>query len=283
MTSVSLQELKKLVTQANDQYRSVSHDLDAAYAEKAQAVSRFESWDRGWLFKRILKTKFAIRRVASEEALANVLELETQKDASRINLDIDMEDSPRDAYHLMIEAFTHLLGCQRIWDIKSHRRVDQWHERTSASDAIDRTSVSWGKDQCGLLKSDLRVPHLPNSKGGGIFLYPGFILYTGSSDAFSLIEYREITCKAMRLSFVEGDRVPSDSKIIGQTWAFANKDGSRDRRFANNKEIPIAEYAGLNFTTSAGLREEFMLSQFAPVTEFVTRLGEFTSTFSLHY
>ena len=280
MTSLSLQELKKLVVTANDQYRSVSSDLDEAYSEKAEAVSRYESWDRGWLFKRLLKDHFENRRKASEEATARATELEIQKDKSRIELDIDIEEGPRNAYHLMAEAFSHVLQCRAIWDIKSHRRVDQIHERTLANDAIDKTSVSWGKDRCDLLKSDLKVPHLSNSKGGGLYFYPGFILYTASQDAFSLIEYREVACKALRFQFVEGESVPSDSKIIGQTWLYANKDGSRDRRFATNGEIPVVEYGGLDFTTATGLREEFMLSQFDHVSDFVIRLKEFATTFS---
>jgi hypothetical protein len=280
MTSLSLQELKKLIATANDQYRSVSTDLGDAYSEKAKAVSRYESWDRGWLFKRVFKTKFGQRRIASEEATAKATELEVQKDASRITLDIDMEDAPLNAYHLMVEAFSRLLECRMIWDINSHRKVDQWHERSSATDAIERTSVSCGKEPCDLLKSDLRVPHLPNSKSGGLYFYPGFILYTASRDAFSLIEYHEVNCKALQFAFTEKDPVPSDSQVIGNTWLYANKDGSRDRRFASNSEIPVVNYGGLNFATTAGLREEFMVSRSEPATEFASRLKEFTATFS---
>jgi hypothetical protein len=280
MTSVTLQELKKLVLTANNQYREISSDLDTAYREQASANTRFTSWDRGWLFKRLFKDQFEKRRVASEETTAKSSELETQREASRLSLDIDIEEGPQNAYHLMVEAFSHMVGCRGVWDIQSHRRVDQWHERTFADDAIEKTSVSFGKDACALLKSDLRVPHLPNSKGGGLYFYPGFILYTASRDDFSLIEYSDVTCKSPRISFIESGTLPPDAKVTGQTWQYANKDGSRDRRFASNREIPVVEYGGLNFTSAAGLREEFMLSQFASVNEFVMRLSEFTDTLS---
>jgi hypothetical protein len=283
ITSVSLEELKRVVTMANHQYREISSDLDSTYNEKVEANARFDSWDRGWLLRRLLKGQFEKRRIASEEATAKTSELEIQKEASRLNLDIHIEEGPRNAYHLMVEAFSHMLDCRGTWDIRSHRRVDQWHERTSATDAIEKTSVSCGKDACALLKSDLRVPHLPNSKGGGLYFYPGFILYTASHDDFSLIEYGDAKCASLRFSFTESDPLPADAKVIGQTWLYANKDGSRDRRFAANREIPVVEYAGLNFTTAAGLQEEFMLSQFAPVSEFVTRVREFAMTFSSNH
>jgi hypothetical protein len=104
MTSLGLQELKKLVLGANDQCRSVSSDLDEAYSEKAEAVSRYESWDRGWLFKRVLKTKFEQLRVASEDATATAAELEVQKDASRTKLDIDIPSAPVSSVRVSDEA-----------------------------------------------------------------------------------------------------------------------------------------------------------------------------------
>jgi hypothetical protein len=44
------------------------------------------------------------------------------------------------------------------------------------------------------------------------------------------------------LPFHEEDGVPPDSKVIGLTWTRANKDGSRDKRNADNHKIPITQY-----------------------------------------
>jgi hypothetical protein len=91
--------------------------------------------------KRLFKGRFATRRDASEEATATASELAVQKDVSRLSLDIEIEDGPRNAYHLMVEAFSRILACRGAWDIQSHRRIDQWHERTSATDAIEKASI----------------------------------------------------------------------------------------------------------------------------------------------
>jgi hypothetical protein len=47
-----------------------------------------------------------------------------------------------------------------------------------------------------------------------------------------------------------------------------NKDGSPDRRFSNNFQIPLAEYGVAYFTTDTGLREEFMVSNFQRAEAF---------------
>jgi hypothetical protein len=39
--------------------------------------------------------------------------------------------------------------------------------------------------------------------------------------------------------FTETSTVPRDSKIIGKTWAKVNKNGTRDKRFKSNYQIPV--------------------------------------------
>ena len=60
--------------------------------------------------------------------------------------------------------------------------------------------------------------------------------------------------------FIEEDGVPSDSKVVGQEWAKTNKDGSRDKRFAGNYQIPIALYGELILKSATGLDEKFVVS-----------------------
>lgn len=49
-----------------------------------------------------------------------------------------------------------------------------------------------------------------------------------------MIDVHDVKSNAALVKFQEEQGVPQDSKVIGQTWAKANKDGSRDKRFANN-------------------------------------------------
>lgn len=56
--------------------------------------------------------------------------------------------------------------------------------------------------------------------------------------------------------------------MIGHTWKKANKDGSPDRRFANNYEIPIVAYGGIRITSKGGLNEEYLISNAAAAQGF---------------
>jgi hypothetical protein len=64
----------------------------------------------------------------------------------------------------------------------------------------------------------------------------------------------------LRQSFIEEETVPTDAELIGQTWKKANKDGSPDRRFANNYQIPIVNYGDFRLRSPSGLNEAYMIS-----------------------
>jgi len=150
--------------------------------------------------------------------------------------------------------------CEAIWDVKTHQATDKFHERTTANTRIGRDHVTFSLGTCDLIQWEQKVPHLQNAKGGDLYLYPGFILYRAGKEAFSVIDYHDVEGKAVSVSFQEEEGVPKDSKVVGQTWAKANKNGSPDRRFARNNQIPIALYAAVTFKSLSGLWEEFQFS-----------------------
>ncbi len=68
--------------------------------------------------------------------------------------------------------------------------------------------------------------------------------------------------------FNETDNIPSDSKQIGTTWFKVNKNGTPDRRFKDNYQIPIVRYGDLVLKTQNGLFEEYQFSNFELSQEF---------------
>ncbi len=62
--------------------------------------------------------------------------------------------------------------------------------------------------------------------------------------------------------FIETGTVPADSKIIDRTWAKVNKNGTPDKRFKDNYEIPVVRYGNIALQTSTGLNEEYEFSNY---------------------
>ena len=82
------------------------------------------------------------------------------------------------------------------------------------------------------------------------------------------------------MKFIEDGTVPSDAQLIGHAWAKSNKDGSPDRRFRNNYQIPVVLYGSLKFTSPGGLLEEFQISNAALAERFAKAWNGFQSSFA---
>lgn len=52
----------------------------------------------------------------------------------------------------------------------------------------------------------------------------------------------------------------NDSKFLYNTWQYVNNDGTQDRRFYNNIQIPVYEYEEIFLTSKAGLNLHLMVS-----------------------
>jgi hypothetical protein len=279
LTSTSLKELKKLMLMTFEEHEDITRQLGSARPERDLASARYESWKKGFLFRKLFKKAFAKRQSEAETASAKVAELEEQLRLTTVATHVEIDKEQAEPYFRMRDDFAGMCDCAAIWDVKSHQATDMIHERTTAGTKVERQKVSFSLDTCDLIQWDQKVPHLRNSKGGDLFFYPGFILYRAAKQAFSVIDYHDVNGKGILVQFHEQEGVPGDSKVVGQTWARSNKDGSRDRRFADNFQIPIALYGAVTFKSESGLWEEFQFSNPDRLQQFLNSLGAFVSSF----
>lgn len=181
---------------------------------------------------------------------------------------------------MVFGALAALSECQKLWNVLTEKAIDRVAERSNANTAVTRTPLSFSLNSCDLIQWEQKVPHLPNRTGGDMYIYPGFILYRASKQAFALIDSRDVQLRFVSTQFTETDPVPSDSQIVGRTWANCNKDGSPDRRFRDNYEIPVAHYGTLLFTTSDGLDVRYICSNPRSADVFVNSWVAFQMTLS---
>ncbi|MFL5482866.1 MAG: DUF4236 domain-containing protein [Gemmatimonadaceae bacterium] len=268
LTTDGLQPLKELLTKAQAERSSLLPELAASRNDADRASDRYRRWKEGWLLRRFFKKRFADIEHRSEEAAAKVAELEEQERLSKLSTEFDLPDSLKDGFGRVCDATATLAQSQRVWDTLSSVATDRFRERTTALQSINRQPVTVGFGSSDLIRTPWDVPHLRNANGGDLFIYPGFVLYVISSHAFALIDAKEVTIAFSPVSFIEEEGVPRDAEVIGQTWKKANKDGSPDKRFVNNYQIPIVRYGSLRFSSKTGLNEEYLISNAAVAARY---------------
>lgn len=279
LTSESLKELKRVIETAYQEREEISRELETANQEKRTAYDKHFAWQNGFFLKHIFKKKFAQRKAALELAEAKVAELEQQLRLTTVATQVEIAKEQAEPYFRMRDEFSALCECAAIWDIKSHQVTDKVKERTIAETGVRREKVTFSLGSSDLIQWEHKVPHLQNINGGDLFLYPGFILYRASRGAFAVIDFHDVKAVARGANSLEERGVPKDSKVIGQTWAKVNADGTRDRRFANNYQIPIVSYAWLTLKSDSGLWEEYVFSNPERLENFQEAFNKFAESF----
>lgn len=262
ITSDGLRAFKETIRATFDERTSIEHELRTTVSEARSAKERYLWWDSGFLFKRLWPKRFVVIRQVSDELAAKQAELEEQLRLSHVPLEIDAPKEQIAAFARFSDDFVAMARSQRIWDTTSRHGINRIAERTTANEAITREPVSFALGQTDLIVSTWRVPHLGNRNGGDIYIFPAFALYRVSQEAFAVVALAELEFKVEPCNFIEREGVPPDSQVVSQTWHKANKDGSADRRFNGNYQIPVARYASLSITSASGLNEQYLISNF---------------------
>ena len=113
------------------------------------------------------------------------------------------------------------------------------------------------------LKTDLRPFILQIGKKQFAFM-PDTILVIERSK-IGAVNYSEIDFKFGIQPYAGEIGAPKETEIMRYTWLRVNKDGSPDRRFKDNRQIPIYKLGAIYMTSTSGLNINLLSSLVAPV------------------
>ncbi len=196
-----------------------------------------------------------------------------------VNFEIDFDPQIKGKFEKVYESFRQLTASHKIWDITSAHFQDRIAARSSASTVVNRREVRFSLKSLPYIQSEYQALYLKNANGADIYIYPTFIvMYTNETD-FAIIGIDELNFNYTFTRFTETSTVPKDSKIIDQTWAKVNKNGTRDKRFSNNYQIPIVKYGHVRLTTQTGLQEEYEFSNYESTELFGRAFKDFQNEF----
>ena len=220
-------------------------------------------------FLKGLKQKYREKKLFAEN-------LKKDYENFSLELDFNFDKEKLNDYITIRKYFDEMSKSNKIWDVTSYRETDRYHERTVATKTITRQPVQFYHQTLDFIKTPYDAMVLGNANGGNLYIYPGFVIVKESSSTdFGIIDLKNISFIYSDSSFIEEESVPSDSKNIGYTWKYCNKNGSPDRRYSNNYQIPIQQYGEIAISSSEGLNEEFMISNSDATNLFTTNLYNF--------
>ena len=277
VTSEGLEGLRQAVIDANHQRQVLSRD--AASIKRSLLLLRCGSVLSKvclvYYFVPSLKRGIDTGLKARQDALK---EVSNSIEASAVSLSVEMDADSLAAYQKCKRSFEALKECSSIWDITSGSDVDRVKSRSAASMTIERVRTKCLRQKLPGIKS-LELPMVfRNRNGADIYIYPGFLVMFDSPSQMGILDMAELQVAYDATRFIETEAIPPDSTRVGEAWEKSNKDGSRDKRFAENRQIPVMQYGEITFQSASGIYEVYMFSDSAKAQDFADSLKVFKSS-----
>ncbi|HMR81963.1 MAG TPA: DUF4236 domain-containing protein [Niabella sp.] len=261
ITSQDMQGVKEAILAAHAQRTWLNNDLQDV--QKALSKSKTKLTISYLFLYGLIKKSISQKikeNIFSQKIAINKIQEEIENSAVR--LDFEFEDDFLKSYSGVVDCFKRLCTSNKIWDVTSAYNQDRVIARSAASTIVNKKMVRLDIKAIPDIKSNFNPLYFQNGNGADIYFYPNFIIVYSSRQKFAIIGLNELQFNFTPVRFVETGTVPNDSKIIDRTWAKVNKNGTPDKRFKNNYEIPIVRYGNISLQTPTGLNEEYEFSNY---------------------
>lgn len=183
-----------------------------------------------------------------------------------VKLEYNLQDDQSRPFNEMVKTFQQLMNCKRIWRIPVQTGQTDPKRNAGASFTDEREPLSLSTGTPTLIKSNVAFLCLPLGNKTLYFAPDAILVISGRSVA--ALRYDDLAVSVTPTKFIEDERPPDDAQVIGEAWQYVNKDGTPDRRFVNNRKLPICIYGELDLKSSRGINERIHCSSLEAAKKF---------------
>ena len=154
-------------------------------------------------------------------------------------------------------AWRAVASSQALYEITMNAKAKNSRTTAGIESAIETEKMSAGGPLPWYIKTNIS-PVVFSFKTRKMAIMPDRLMIFDKE--MGAIDYSEIHFDLSAVGYLESGKVPTDAELVKQVWAYANKDGSPDKRYSNNKQFPVMKYAKFIITSPKGLNIQFMCS-----------------------
>jgi hypothetical protein len=171
----------------------------------------------------------------------------------------DLEPEVERVYQSLHDAFDSLVGCASSWHVEAEGDVEDWKRNAGATSVVRRQPIRLSKKSPPFVTTNIETPMVPVGRQT-LYFFPDRILVF-ERNAVGAASYRDLMIERSTGRFIEDGVLPQDATVVDRTWKYVNKKGGPDKRFRDNRELPIALYEYIHLTSGSGLNELIQFSR----------------------
>jgi Protein of unknown function (DUF4236) len=162
------------------------------------------------------------------------------------------------AWQGLQNGFDWLANSQRVWHLEASGGSGDWKRNAGASHLVRRAIIQPLKADPPYIRTNVAIPTLSLGRQTLYMLPDRILVFQGS--AVGVVGYDQLRLGTSTTRFIESGSIPGDAPVVGSTWQYVNKSGGPDRRFNNNRQLPILQYGEVYLTSATGLNEAIQVS-----------------------
>jgi ribosomal protein L40E len=200
------------------------------------------------------------------------------KERKTVVLHFYLDDSAKAKYGYLLSAVGALSSCLGLWRVRAEQYVRDVKYNAGAGRKISRKAVTVRMKSPPFVQTEVQVWSI-NLGDQALYLFPDRVLvYQGRK--VGAVPYSDLKLLVVPTQFVEDSSVPSDTVVVGRRWQYTNRNGGPDRRFSNNPQMPVVQYAEVEINSSTGMHIVLQASSVPKATAFANGIDQYRRTSS---
>lgn len=183
-----------------------------------------------------------------------------------VNLEYDFDVEKEEEHDRRVGAWIILAEGAKEWQVLTETYNSNTKVHAGAGRSLNRVPCTIKKTSPYYLKTNVDLIQIKLKKEILLILPDKVFIIRGTK--VGAVNYDDLQIQVSSINFVESEPVPKDAQVIGQTWQFVNKNGTPDKRYKDNRQLPICLYGVVKLRSASGINVEMHVSNIQKSRDF---------------
>ena len=179
--------------------------------------------------------------------------------AGQVSLEYEIDDDQKELIEQRMAQIRKIASSKQLWRITESCGVTDRKYTGGAGQLLTMASCWINTEAPFPFKTSAKIVSFETKAEIITFLPDKLLVIQGKH--IGMVDYADVSISVDTKRFIESGSVPDDAKVVGSTWQYVNKSGGPDRRFKNNRMLPVCLYGKMKLRSPVGLNTVIMFSK----------------------
>ncbi|HEY4092666.1 MAG TPA: DUF4236 domain-containing protein [Luteibacter sp.] len=172
----------------------------------------------------------------------------------------DLSDAAKATFENLTKSMDAVGRAQGLWFVDATGAITNltaWKRNAGASQLVSKKPTSVRYEMPPGVHSNVTPPSI-RVQSKTLYFLPDCVLVRDGT-RYGSVSYQELQVATRPGRFIV-ESAPRDAEVVGHTWQHPRKDGGPDRRFANNRQLPVCLFEEFGLLSPSGLKAALVVS-----------------------